>query len=65
MAASKTIAVFSSAFSTNPTAHDIDLFSSEAVLDRAEQDEQFKRTHGLSRKDWDAALSLHWHGDRQ
>ena len=30
-----------------------------------EQDVRFKRTHGMSRTDWDATLSLHLHGDLQ
>lgn len=33
------------------------------IADPAEQDRQFKQTHGMSRKDWDAALSLHLHGE--
>jgi hypothetical protein len=61
MAAPKTTAVFSPAFSTILT--DLRIDQVHAVLDRTEQDPQFTRTHGMSRKDWDAALSLHLHRD--
>ena len=65
MAAPKTTAVFSPAFSTILIAFGIDrcLRQIDAVFNRTEQDAQFTRTHGMSRKDWDAALLLHLHGD--
>ena len=67
MAAQKPTVVFSPAFSTILFACGIDPFVQEiaAVLDRAEQNAQFQSTHGRGRYDWDAALSLHLHGDLQ
>jgi hypothetical protein len=65
VAAPKTIAVSSPAYSTIliPFVIDRSLRKIDAVLDRAEQDARFTRTHGISRRDWDGALSLHLHGD--
>lgn len=65
MAAPKTTAVFSPTFSTILTACRADqlIRQVDAVLDCTEQDARFKQTHGMSRKDWDSALSLHLHGD--
>lgn len=67
MAAQKPTVVFSPAFSTILFACGIDPFVAEinAVLDRAEQNAQFQSTRSMSRTDWDAALSLHLHGDLQ
>ncbi len=65
MADRKPTLVFSPAFSTIHTAGRIEQLIREVdtVADRVEQDAQLKRTHGMTRKDWDAALSLHLHGD--
>ena len=65
MAAPKITAVFSRPFSTILTACRIDeqITRIDTVLDDAEWDEQFKQTHGVARKDWDAALSLPLRGD--
>ena len=67
MAEQKPTVVFSPPFSTILSARDIDQVTRkiDAVTDRAEQDVRFKCTHGTSRTDWDAALSLHLHGDLQ
>jgi hypothetical protein len=65
VAAPKTTAVFSPALSTilNHCGIDQLIRSISSVFDRPEQDAQFKQTHGMNRHDWDAALSLHLHGD--
>jgi len=65
MADRKPTLVFSPAFSTIHTECRIEQLMREVdtVADRVEQDAQLKRTHGMTRKDWDAALSLHLHGD--
>ena len=65
MAEPKPTLVFSPAFSTiRPASQVYQLIRDvDTVLERIEQDAQFQRTHGMSRKDWDAALSLHLHGD--
>ena len=67
MAAQKPTVVFSPAFSTILSACGVDEITRtiDVVADRAEQAVRFKRTHGMSRTDWDAALSLHLHGDLQ
>jgi len=67
MAEQKPTLVLSPAFSTILSACGVDrvTLKIDAVTDRAEQDVRFKRTHGMSRKDWDAALSLHLHGELQ
>ena len=67
MAAQKPTVVFSPAFSTTIIACGVDQFTTEIdrLSDRYEQGAQIKRIHGMSRKDWDAALSLHLHGDLQ
>ena len=67
MAEQKPIVVFFPSFSTIPRASGIDhsIRNTDAAIDCAEQDAQFKHTHGMSRADWDAALSLHLHGDLQ
>ena len=67
MAAQKPTVVFSPAFSTILSACGDDEVTRniDALTDRADQDLRFKRTHGMSRTDWDAALSLHLHGDLQ
>jgi hypothetical protein len=67
MAAPKPTVVFSPAFSTILTACGIDqsIQQLDTALDHTEQDVKFKRKHGMSRKDWDTALSLHLHGDLQ
>lgn len=63
MAEQKPTVVFSPAFSTIPRASSTDYSITDAAFDCAE--EEFKRTHGMSRTDWEAALSLHLHGDLQ
>ncbi len=67
MAAQKPTVVFSPAFSTILSACGIDRVTRniDALTDRAEQDVRFKRTHGMSRTDWDADLSLYLQGDLQ
>ena len=67
MAAQKPTVVFSPAFSTIISACGVDHVTRtvDAVTDRGEQDVRFKRIRGMSRRDWDAALSLHLHGDLQ
>lgn len=64
MAEPKSTAVSSPSFSTILTGCGIGPFV-DAVLDRAEQNAHFQNTHGRSRYDWDAALSLHLRGDLQ
>ena len=67
MAEQKPIVVLFPAFSTilRVSSTDHSIRNTDAAVDCAEQDAQFKHTHGMSRKDWDAALSLHLHGDLQ
>ncbi len=67
MAAPKTTAVFSPAFSTILDPRGIAQFLREMnrAADGPEQDAQLKRIHDMSRKDWGATLSLHLHGDLQ
>lgn len=67
MAAQKPTVVFSPAFSTILPACGVDQVTRniDGLTERAEQDVRFKRSHGMSRTDWDAALSLHLHGDLQ
>lgn len=67
MAEQKPTLVPSPAFSTILDAFGINqpLRKIDTNASPAEQDRQFKQTHGMSRKDWDAALSLHLHGDLQ
>ena len=67
MAAQKPTVIFSRAFSTLRDTSWFDQFICEfdSVFDRAEQNAAFTRIHGMGRQDWDAALSLHLHGDLQ
>ena len=67
MAAPKTTPVSPPTFSTIVSGCGIEQFIAQldSVLDRAKQDAQFKRTHGMNRKEWDATLSPHLHGDLQ
>ena len=67
MAAQKPTVVFFPAFSTILHSCSIEEFSREidASIDRTEQNDRFKRIHGMTRNDWDRALSLHLHGDLQ
>jgi len=64
MAAPKPTLVFSPPFSTILTASRIEqlIRKADTLADRIEQDARFQRTHGMTRKDWDVALSLHLHG---
>jgi hypothetical protein len=67
MAAQKPTVIFSLAFSTLHDACGIDhvIREAAAALDRAEQNAEFQRIYGMTRQDWDTALSLHLHGDLQ
>ena len=78
MAAHKPTAVPQSPFSTTPVERFLVGYSQvlnaclgseiekiNQIVERAEADNDFERKHGMSRKDWDSALSLHLHGDLQ
>ncbi len=65
MAAQKPTLVSSLAFSTILNARGIfrPMHAASFIVVRSGMVAHFKRTHGVSPKNWDAALSLHLHGD--